>query len=177
MHTWMLRHAVDAHAFPKSEKSRRFGTFRNCLAGIYRLKRVAETSRECAIQTNVKMSLEMAKSLFPRRVFPRSRPFHRSSVFLLFPTLAGSTYIRASLCPWRSWRLRMRATSSGGFGSARGILERCCRPWPFWPRGISNTTETEARAWLGVPLLISALANCSIILDSRWPIVQTRYQL
>lgn len=99
-------------------------------------------------QADVKMSLEMAKSLFPRRA-----------------PLAGSTYIRASLCPWRSCRLRMRATSSGGFGSARGILERCCRPWPFWPRGTSNTTETEARAALGSPYI----GSHQLLHYSRWP--------
>lgn len=59
----------------------------------------------------------------------------------------------------------MRATSSGGFGSARGILERCCRPWPFWPRGTSNTTETEARAALGSPYI----GSHQLLHYSRWP--------
>jgi len=128
----------------ESSYARTFRTSRNCPADIsLKQKRAAD-----AIQANVKMSLEMAKS-----------PFLRSRL------LAGSTYIRASLCPWRSWRLRMRATSSGGFGSARGILERCCRPWPFWPRGTSNTTETEAQASLGSPYIGSR----QLLHYSQWP--------
>lgn len=46
----------------------------------------------------------------------------------------------------------------------------------FWPRGTSNTTERPRPERRLVPL-ISALANCSIILNGRWPIVWTRYQL
>lgn len=101
------------------------------------------------MQANVKMSLEMVKVVLPP----------------LAPAGRINIYIRASLCPWRSWRLRMRATSSGGFGSARGILERCCRPWPFWPRGTSNTTETEAQASLGSPYIGSR----QLLHYSQWP--------
>lgn len=70
----------------------------------------------------------------------------------------------------------MRATSSGGFGSARGILERCCRPWPFSPRGTSNTTERPRLERLArFPLYIGSR---QLLHYSRWPMAnraRTRY--
>lgn len=56
--------------------------------------------------------------------------------------------------------------------------KRCCRPWPFWPRGTSNTTETVARrASLGSPLISGSR---QLLHYSRWPMANAsvpRYRL
>lgn len=102
------------------------------------------------------MSLEMAKSLFPRRTrWPDQHIYERHFVPDEVGVYVCEQHRPVGLeVPEAFWN---DVVGRGRFGPGASRIRQRSRPEPRL-----------------VPL-ISALANCSIILDGRWPIVWTRY--
>lgn len=173
------------YAFPKSEESRRFGTPRNCPAGILPKANDRNEPRTPDSGETLKWvsKRQSRSSLVAFSLVPLSPP---PSLLLLLLSFFSSPR-------WTDQHIYERHFVPDEVGVYVCEQHRPVGlevPGAFWNDvvgrgrfgpGAHRIRETEARAWLGspppLPPLISALANCSIILDSRWPIVRTRYQL